>query len=359
MAIAPAFLKHLPGLDPAFGRGYGEEVDWCQKARAQGGRHVGIATLFVEHRGGESFGSAEKLKLVAANNARIARRYPGYDAEVQGFIAADPLVTPRLALAVAWAAAWAEAAADRRVPVYLAHSLGGGAETYLQQRIAEDRARDGRPALILRVGGARRWRLEAVSEAGVTAGETADFALIRRLLAPLARREIVYSCGVGDPDPPLCPVSSPNWPRAGRLTSCFTTTCRSARPTRFWTATTCSAACPIRPRRTPPTCSALPMVRGFPCATGRGRGRAALARRPAGRFLRGQPRPRSRGLSRPCRADRRHPPPADAGYTAVRTSAEWRDGHWRARQYRAAKGHRRAAGALPPCRRGARTCRSW
>lgn len=217
MALSPAFLRKIPELDPAFGRGYGEEVDWCQKARALGGRHLGLARLFVEHRGGESFGSDEKLKLVAANNARIARRYPGYDQEVQTFIAADPMATARLALTVAWMAAWAEegqtaagetgegAGEDRRVPLYLAHTLGGGADSYLQGRIAADLAATGRPALILRVGGARRWRLEAISPAGTTIGETDDFDLVERILAPLGRAEVVYSCGVGDPDPAELP----------------------------------------------------------------------------------------------------------------------------------------------------------
>ena len=97
-------LARVPRLDTAFGRGYGEEVDWCRRIRALGGRHLGLGNLFVEHRGAGSFGSADKARLVAANGAIISRRYPGYDAEVQRFVATDPLLTPRLALAVAWAA---------------------------------------------------------------------------------------------------------------------------------------------------------------------------------------------------------------------------------------------------------------
>lgn len=206
MAVNPVFLNRVTSLDTVFGRGYGEEVDWCQKTRALGGRHVGIANLFVEHRGGESFGSEEKLKLVAANNARISRRYPTYDAEVQSFIAADPMITTRLALAVAWVAAWVAAAEDRRAPIYMAHSLGGGAETYLQKRIADEMAATGRPAVILRVGGPRRWRIEVISDCGQTVGETNDFDLVRSILSPLTRREIVYSNAVGDPDPEELPA---------------------------------------------------------------------------------------------------------------------------------------------------------
>jgi GT2 family glycosyltransferase len=56
MALSRRWLNRVPRLDPAFGRGYGEEVDWCQKVRAMGGRHVGVPGLFVLHAGGASFG---------------------------------------------------------------------------------------------------------------------------------------------------------------------------------------------------------------------------------------------------------------------------------------------------------------
>ena len=66
-------------LDVSFGRGYGEEVDWCQRIRAAGGQHYCAVNLFVEHRGGQSFGSEEKTRLIAKNNALISKRYPEYD----------------------------------------------------------------------------------------------------------------------------------------------------------------------------------------------------------------------------------------------------------------------------------------
>lgn len=201
MGINPAFLARLPELDTVFGRGYGEEVDWCQKARALGGRHVAQPALFVEHRGGESFGQSEKQALILRNNARITKRYPGYDAEVQEVIAADPLASARLALAVAWAGTGAQG----DIPIYLAHTLGGGAESYLQKRIADELAAGTPAALILRVGGTARWQLEVISEAGMVAGASDDFALIEQLLAPLEQRRIVYSCGVGDRDPVSLP----------------------------------------------------------------------------------------------------------------------------------------------------------
>lgn len=193
MAMSIDYLRLIPAFDTSFGRGYGEEVDWCQKARALGGRHLGLANLFVEHRGGASFGSPEKQRLIARNNAEISRRYPNYDAEVQAFVVNDPLAAPRLALAIAWAAV----RATDTIPIYLAHSMGGGADDYLTDRIARDLPQ---AALVLRVGTARRWQLELHCATGVARGATDDFALIQRLLAPIHRLQIVYSCGVGDAD---------------------------------------------------------------------------------------------------------------------------------------------------------------
>ena len=200
MAMAPAFLARVPDLDTAFGRGYGEETDWCQKTRASGGRHVGVANLFVEHRGGSSFGSEAKQRLLERNGAEISRRYPGYDREVQTFIRDDPMATARLALGLSWAAE----RQDGPVPVWLAHAMGGGAENDLRRRIAAELAGGG-SAVVLRVGQGHDWQLELHTVPGVTRGLSNDPALIRALVGRLPRRRIVYSCGVGARDPLTLP----------------------------------------------------------------------------------------------------------------------------------------------------------
>lgn len=197
MAMGRSWLKRLPNLDPVFGRGYGEEVDWCQKVAKLGGRHLALPRLFVEHRGGESFGSEKKAALVAKNNTLVARRYPNYDQNVQEFIAADPLLGARLALGLAWAGSLDPA---RKVPVYLAHAMGGGAEQWLEHQINADLAR-GRPSVILRVGTSHRWHVELVTPKGRTSGYSNVREDVIRLLHILPHRNIIYSCGVGDIDP--------------------------------------------------------------------------------------------------------------------------------------------------------------
>jgi O-antigen biosynthesis protein len=191
MAIRRDWLERIGPFDTGFGPGYGEEVDWCRKAAAQGGQHVAIPDLFVEHRGGVSFG-AEKLALIRNNNAVISARYPGYDRAVQEFVRDDPLLTPRLVAALAWADSLPGL---DEIPVVIAHSLGGGAENYLQDRLARERV-----AIVLRFGGSYRYRIELRTPSGTLSGSTDDPDLVLRLLAPLARRRIVYSCAVGDPD---------------------------------------------------------------------------------------------------------------------------------------------------------------
>ncbi|WP_156945751.1 glycosyltransferase [Roseicyclus elongatus] len=130
----------------------------------------------------------------------IARRFPAYDLEVQTYIARDPLRTPRLVLAVALAGF----TADGPVPLYLAHSLGGGAEHALQEEIAQ-RTRLGQSAMVLRVGGAARFQFELHTSDGVIAATTNDLSSVQAMLATVPALDIIYSCGVGHPDPAALP----------------------------------------------------------------------------------------------------------------------------------------------------------
>lgn len=196
MAMSRAALDQVPALDPVFGRGYGEEVDWCRKTAATGMIHLGIGNLFVEHRGGGSFGDAAKARALESSAKIISARYPEFDSEVGHFISSDPLMTTRLILALAWAA-------DKDpdpIHVYLGHSLGGGAEHWLAARIAE-RTRQDRPTIVIRVGGTRRFSIELHDSGGVLAGQTDEIDLVRNLILTVPRRRVLYSCGVGDERP--------------------------------------------------------------------------------------------------------------------------------------------------------------
>ena len=78
----------------AFGRGYGEENDWCMRATADGWRHVLADDVFVAHEGNASFGP---LGLGPGDAAmrKLLERHPGYLDRVGDFIRRDPLATVR------------------------------------------------------------------------------------------------------------------------------------------------------------------------------------------------------------------------------------------------------------------------
>ena len=78
-------------------RGYGEETDWCLRARRFGWRHMGATHVFVAHKGGISFGEEKKLR-VAYNNAILRKRFPNAEARYLIFCEFDPLTSARNAL---------------------------------------------------------------------------------------------------------------------------------------------------------------------------------------------------------------------------------------------------------------------
>lgn len=96
--IKRAALDQVGYLDEVhLARGYGEETDWCLRARAHGWRHMGAPNVFVAHQGGVSFG-AEKILRVAQNNALLRKRYPDASARYNVFTLRDPIKPARDAL---------------------------------------------------------------------------------------------------------------------------------------------------------------------------------------------------------------------------------------------------------------------
>ncbi len=82
-------------LDEAsFGLGYGEEVDWCQRASARGFTHVLDDATFVWHRGGGSFGKETAVRAMRAERL-LAKRYPGFLPGLARFMREDPLAPVR------------------------------------------------------------------------------------------------------------------------------------------------------------------------------------------------------------------------------------------------------------------------
>ena len=128
-----------------FAQGYGEENDYCLRARRLGWRNVALTGLFVGHHGGSTFG-ATATHLRQRNARVIEHHHPGYHALVQRYLTADPLAEPRRRIDLL---AWKQAA--RRWPraaILITHDEGGGVEQRLSQAAATMAAAGCRPIIL-------------------------------------------------------------------------------------------------------------------------------------------------------------------------------------------------------------------
>lgn len=104
MGVNIAAWRALGPFDAAtFGRGYGEETDWCLRAGAAGWRNLLVPDLFVYHADSGSFGSAAKRAIVEANLRLIRRRWPAYRRRLLAHRRLDPWASRRAAALLALA----------------------------------------------------------------------------------------------------------------------------------------------------------------------------------------------------------------------------------------------------------------
>ncbi|MEO6065627.1 MAG: glycosyltransferase, partial [Lysobacterales bacterium] len=99
MFIRRTALDAVGSFDAAtFGRGYGEENDFCRRAARHGWRNVLCDDAYVAHIGHASF-AGESLAPGGLNQARLEARYPDYSRLVSEFIAGDSLAPLRARIA--------------------------------------------------------------------------------------------------------------------------------------------------------------------------------------------------------------------------------------------------------------------
>lgn len=110
----------------AFGRGYGEENDWCQRAISHGYKNVMVENLFVYHKHGGSFDSEEKITLYKQHEGILKQKHPDYFADVAHYCAENPLQQFRNFVY----ARIKSSKVDNPVIVFN-HLLGGGAADFL------------------------------------------------------------------------------------------------------------------------------------------------------------------------------------------------------------------------------------
>jgi len=113
-----------------FGRGYGEENDWCQRADKLGWKNYHQLNVFAYHKGGVSFAGEQSPRKIKAMEL-LSNLHPNYTADVMAFIAADPAKKARQQI-------MARIIATTPVPKVLlvSHKMGGGVVTHLNELIA-------------------------------------------------------------------------------------------------------------------------------------------------------------------------------------------------------------------------------
>ena len=82
----PRSINEVGLMDPVFGRGYSEEIDWCLRSHTMGYKSVLAPSCFVYHAG-SGITKVEGLvgdgdKTVHAHQAIIDQRYPLYTSQL-------------------------------------------------------------------------------------------------------------------------------------------------------------------------------------------------------------------------------------------------------------------------------------
>ncbi len=129
--------------EDVFAQGYGEENDWCLRARQRGWRHVAAPGCYVAHEGAASFGTARR-HLLERNGALLERLHPGYHQAIEAWVAQDPLGPARRRIdGLRW-----QAGRQASAVALVTHDSGGGVERVVAARSAAWQRQGVRPVLI-------------------------------------------------------------------------------------------------------------------------------------------------------------------------------------------------------------------
>ena len=112
-----------------FGKGYGEENDYCLRAIKKGFHNYITPNLYCHHIGEVSFGeSSNQMKEDAIKT--IDKIYPNYSKQIQEWILLNPLKESRIIRIL-------EFVKIKKIPLilFITHSLGGGTQTHIDDVI--------------------------------------------------------------------------------------------------------------------------------------------------------------------------------------------------------------------------------
>lgn len=128
MYIRRACLQEIGGFDEEhFGKGYGEENDFCIRAHKAGWTNLHLLDTFVRHVGGISFGDSKSERELNAMRT-LGKLHPHYDSDVQKFIAKDPALWARRVIDLARITC-----NGKPVVLNITHNREGGTLRHLQE----------------------------------------------------------------------------------------------------------------------------------------------------------------------------------------------------------------------------------
>lgn len=134
MAMSRRAIKDVGFLDTkTFGKGFGEENDWCQRAICKGYENIHLNNLFVYHKHGGSFDEEDKRQLSRENTIKLLDKHPDYNNEVSFYIMSDPAYFDRLD------SLWSILNESPNITynLVIGNSFGGGGGAFIKTRIDE------------------------------------------------------------------------------------------------------------------------------------------------------------------------------------------------------------------------------
>ncbi len=113
--------------EEAFGKGYGEENDFCIRAAEKGWDNIFCLDTYIAHVGSVSF-SSKKQALVDKAMVTLEELHPGYHQLTEAHIKTDPAKIFRMR-------AYLDMLQQSTLPniLLISHNLGGGVETHIQE----------------------------------------------------------------------------------------------------------------------------------------------------------------------------------------------------------------------------------
>lgn len=132
MFISSRCLARVGILDVAsFGKGYGEESDFCQRALKRGFLNLLTPNLYCHHVGSVSFGSSAAERMKIAYNT-IHRLHQNYHEDVSSWVQRNPLGPARILRNLQIAKA-----IGLPIVLHVTHSIGGGVAKHIQSLVEE------------------------------------------------------------------------------------------------------------------------------------------------------------------------------------------------------------------------------